>query len=66
MNTRKKTEAVPESHIDCWKNTQGYTLTKWNSIDKRRESFDKNKHIVKVLIVVLNQIIYWICSSKSI
>ena len=37
----KKAEAVAERDIDCWKNTQGSTLAEWNSIDKRRKSYDK-------------------------
>ena len=40
---RKLAEAVAESDIDCWKNTQGSTLTEWNSIDKRRNSYDKKE-----------------------
>ena len=40
---RKKAEAVAQSDIDCWKNTQGSTLLEWNSIDKRRKSWDERE-----------------------
>ena len=42
---RKKAEAVAQSDIDCWKNIQGFTLTEWNSIGKRRHSYDKEKNV---------------------
>ena len=41
----KKALAVDEKDIDCWKNIQGFTLTKWNSIGKRRHSYDKEKNV---------------------
>ena len=34
-----------EKDIDCRKNTQGSTLTEWNSISKRRHSYDKEKNV---------------------
>ena len=40
---REKAKGVAENDIDCWKNTQGSTLTEWNSLDKRRKSYDKEK-----------------------
>ena len=42
---RKKALAVNEKDIDCWKNIQGFTLTEWNSIGKRRHSYDKEKNV---------------------
>lgn len=40
----KNAEAVAEKDIDCWKNTQGSTLIEWNSLDKRRKSYDEKKY----------------------
>ena len=42
---RVKAEAVDEKDIDCWKNIQCSTLTEWNSISKRRHSYDKEKNV---------------------
>ena len=41
----KKARAVAEKDIDCWNIIQGFTLTEWNSIGKRRHSYDKEKNV---------------------